>query len=81
MKLTTDEILKAHETQIITNSVRLQAILDILTDNGIIEPKEFVNKVQVQLEEIETVINERMAEPEDETPENEYPYYGTHGEA
>lgn len=83
MKLTTEERLKAHETQIVSNSVRLQSLINILLDNGIINEEDFIQNNRSQLEEMEKQL-QHDANKETEIQEDddtEFPFYGEMGEA
>ena len=81
MKLKKDDIISAQAVQIVSNTVRLQTILEILHELDIIDAEGFNNRVDKKYKELEKDFKENNTIETEETEENTINYYGTVGKA
>jgi len=80
MKLTDEEILNSQSIQIVTNSIRVQVMLEILISSGIIDVEEFNKRVSEKYKSIEEKYGIQQEEKNNSTEKPEKIYYKHFGD-
>ena len=81
MKSKKIDITAAHATQIVSNTIRLQALLEVLQDLNIINVDSFNNRVDEKYKELEKDFQEINEKETKDNTETIIKYFGTVGKA